>query len=181
MAEGDLGVRVLADLAAHPDSKAGAIAARLDANPQIVLWWLNDARSRGLCERYRASKSTAWRWRPLPPRPGSRRVSRPGDGWGDIGPGDPETMRFRLLAAQCSTCVGRPGNLMRLNPGRLRDLVSEAKAADGYIVCHQTLPGAPPGVRPAICRWFYDRYGTAALQIAGRMFGFTEVPPPGKD
>lgn len=100
--------------------------------------------------------------------------------WGygaGIGPGDPETMTFRLLSAQCSTCVGRPGNLMRLNPGRLRQLVEEAK--DGYVVCHQTLPGvAPPGVRPAICRWFADHYDTQALQIIRRMFTFTEVPPP---
>lgn len=71
---------------------------------------------------------------------------------------------------------------MRLNPGRLRDLVAEAKAAGGYVVCHQTLPGvAPEGVCPAICRWFADTYDTQALQLMRRLWGFVEVPPPAKE
>ena len=93
--------------------------------------------------------------------------------------GDLETRRTRLLARMCDTCVFRPGNLMQLRQGRLRDLVEEARAAESYIVCHSTLPGvAPEGVQPAVCRGFADRYRTRALQIIKRLFGFTEVEPP---
>jgi len=93
--------------------------------------------------------------------------------------GDPATMRTRLLARMCATCIFRPGNPMHLRPGRLRDLVAHARAGDGYIVCHSTLPGmAPPGVKPAVCRGFADRYDTQALQIISRLFGFDEIEPP---
>jgi hypothetical protein len=86
--------------------------------------------------------------------------------------GDPDTMRTRMLARMCATCIFRAGNPMHLNPGRLRDLVAQARTGDGFIVCHSTLPGmAPPGVRPAVCRGFADRYDTQALQIMGRLYG----------
>jgi hypothetical protein len=53
---------------------------------------------------------------------------------------DRETGRIRLLTEQCSTCVGRPGNLMHLNRGRLKDLVQENLRANGMgLICHQTL------------------------------------------
>lgn len=97
----------------------------------------------------------------------------------DLSVGDPETMRTRLLSRMCDTCVFRPGNLMHLRRGRLRDLVEEARQAESYIVCHSTLPGmAPTGVRPAVCRGFADQYRTQSLQIIERLFGFTEVEPP---
>ncbi|XVV10911.1 hypothetical protein ACQP2X_39650 [Actinoplanes sp. CA-131856] len=97
----------------------------------------------------------------------------------DLSVGDLETMRSRLLARMCDTCVFRPGNLMRLQQGRLRDLVEQARAAESFIVCHSTLPsGAVEGVKPAICRGFADRYSTQALQVIERLFGFTEVEPP---
>jgi hypothetical protein len=69
---------------------------------------------------------------------------------------------------------------MSLSPGRLRYLVHEARTRASFIVCHETLPYAdpPPGVQPAICRGFRDRYDTAALQIIGRLWGFVEVDPP---
>jgi hypothetical protein len=99
----------------------------------------------------------------------------------DLSVGDPETMRTRLLARMCDTCVFRPGNLMHLRQGRLRDLVEQARAAERYIVCHSTLPGmAPEGVQPAVCRGFADRYRTRALQVIEWLFGFTEVEPPRK-
>jgi hypothetical protein len=99
----------------------------------------------------------------------------------DLSVGDLETMRTRLLSRMCDTCVFRPGNLMHLRQGRLRDLVEEARAAESYIVCHSTLPGmAPEGVQPAVCRGFADRYRTQALQAVERFFGFTEVEPPPK-
>jgi len=104
---------------------------------------------------------------------------------GDVEPnrlsvGDPETMKTRLLSRRCSTCVFKPGNLMKLGHGRLQDLIAQARAAESYIVCHSTLPGvAPPGVLPAVCRGFADSHSTQSLQIIGRLFGFDEVDPPG--
>ncbi|WP_250008778.1 hypothetical protein [Actinoplanes sp. M2I2] len=93
--------------------------------------------------------------------------------------GDPLTRRTRLLARMCDTCIFRPGNLMQLSAGRLAELVRETRAAESYIVCHSTLPDtAAPGVRPAICRGFADRYDTQTLQIIGLLFGFDEIEPP---
>jgi hypothetical protein len=94
--------------------------------------------------------------------------------------GDPEAMKSRLLTAQCSTCIYRPGNLMHLRPGRLKDMTETARAEEGFVVCHQTLPDAspPPGVLPAICRGFYDRFSTQALQLMERLWGFLLVDPP---
>ena len=81
--------------------------------------------------------------------------------------GDHAIGKTRLLSRQCPTCIFRPGNLMSLSPGRLHDLVAQARAQASYIICHETLPGAgqPASVPPAICRGFRDRYDTTALQI----------------
>ena len=99
----------------------------------------------------------------------------------ELSVGDPATMRTRLLARMCDTCVFRPGNLMHLRQGRLRDLVEQARQAQSFIVCHSTLPGmAPDGAEPAVCRGFADRYHTQSLQLIERLFGFTEVEPPPK-
>jgi hypothetical protein len=94
--------------------------------------------------------------------------------------GDRATMKSRLLTEQCSTCIFRPGNPMHLSPGRLKDMVDGAKRKEGFIVCHATLRGvAPKGTKPAICRGFFDRYSTQALQVLERLFGFILVEPPG--
>ncbi len=91
--------------------------------------------------------------------------------------GDPVTMKSRLLSRQCSTCIFRPGNPMHLDEGRLKDMVRVA--ARTYVICHDTLPYADhPGVGPAICRGFYDRYNTNALQVIRLLFGFQECDPP---
>lgn len=96
--------------------------------------------------------------------------------------GDPVLRKSRLLSRQCSTCIFRPGNLMHLSEGRLRDLVTETRRDESFIVCHDTLPHhRHPSVKPAICRGFADRYSTQALQVIGRLFGFVEVDPPDED
>jgi hypothetical protein len=95
--------------------------------------------------------------------------------------GDPVLGKSRLLSRQCDTCIFRPGNKMSLGPGRLRDLVAQAIAKQGFIVCHSTLPHYRyPRAQPAICRGFADRYSTQALQLITRLFGFVEVDPPGE-
>jgi hypothetical protein len=95
--------------------------------------------------------------------------------------GDPVLRKTRLLSRQCQTCVFRPGNLMHLHERRLRDLVAEARANEGFIVCHSTLSHyLYPDAKPAICRGFADRYTTQALQVIQQLWGFVEVDPPGE-
>lgn len=60
----------------------------------------------------------------------------------------------RVMEAQCDTCIFHPGNLMLLQPGRVRSMVAQCKAEDGVIPCHETLSNE----RQAVCRGFYDRY-----------------------
>jgi hypothetical protein len=89
----------------------------------------------------------------------------------------------RVLSEQCSTCIGRPGNLMQLYPGRVREMV-QGGVNGGGITCHQTLSyGEYPEFGGAACRWFYDHYGhlCGLYRIYGRISGFTEVDPPGQD
>lgn len=98
---------------------------------------------------------------------------------------DRETGLCRLLSEQCSTCVGRPGNLMHLKPGRLKELVRQNTGQDTMgLVCHQTLDyGGNPDYGRALCRWFYDTYGSQCngVRVMERLGGFTEVPPPPKE
>lgn len=65
---------------------------------------------------------------------------------------------LRVCRAECSTCVFRPGNLMGLQPGRLRGMVHDSIQADTFIVCHKTLDGPR-----AVCRGFYDRHAGDTL------------------
>jgi hypothetical protein len=61
-----------------------------------------------------------------------------------------------VLADRCPTCIFRPGNLMTLEPGRVKDMVDAClrdPEGAGNIPCHETLDG-----RQAICRGFWDGY-----------------------
>jgi hypothetical protein len=92
--------------------------------------------------------------------------------------------RPRVLREQCATCIGRPGNLMHLQPGRVRTLVRQSlqEGCQG-IICHQTLSyGEHPESGPALCRWFYDRYGALSnfVRVIERIGGFTVVSLPGE-
>lgn len=94
----------------------------------------------------------------------------------------------KVLSEQCSSCVGRPGNLMHLNPGRLRKLVVANLDAGALLICHQTLPyGDHPEVGEAACRWFLDTYGPEVnvVRVMERLATLTgdgcwyeEVPAP---
>lgn len=86
----------------------------------------------------------------------------------------------RVLSEQCSTCIGRPGNPMKLRPGRVKAMVEAGVNGQG-ITCHQTLSyGDHPDFGGAMCRWFYDTFGYLSnfIRIMGRIGGFTEVEPP---
>jgi hypothetical protein len=69
----------------------------------------------------------------------------------------------------CSTCVFRPGNLMMLAPGKLKQLVERNVESGSALQCHQTLPYYGEDRTPsAICRGFYDAHGSRvpALRVA---------------
>ena len=91
------------------------------------------------------------------------------------------TGRPRLLSEKCSSCVFRPGNLMSLREGRLRDLIEDNVAAGAALTCHQTLSyGDHPEFGEAVCRGFYDTVGTRTniIRVMERLGGFAEVEPP---
>ena len=73
--------------------------------------------------------------------------------------------RVHVCASMCATCIFRPGDKMHLSPGRLAEMVKEASAEESAIICHSTL-----GTKAqAVCRGFFDKHRTSALQIAERM------------
>lgn len=89
----------------------------------------------------------------------------------------------RLLSAQCSSCIGRPGNKMDLRPGRVRQMVQDTIRQGGVIPCHQTLSyGGHQEFEggPAACRRFYAQSGDRSnlVRIYDRLGGWTQVSPP---
>lgn len=59
-----------------------------------------------------------------------------------------------VMAEMCATCVFRPGNLMDLQPGRLRYMVKKSLDDDAAITCHKTIDTD----NNAVCRGFFDRH-----------------------
>jgi hypothetical protein len=78
-------------------------------------------------------------------------------------PGPYDGRRVHVMADLCSTCVFRPGNLMRLEPGRLRGMIEEARAGESGIVCHKTIHGQRE--QQAICRGYFDRHGRDVVTL----------------
>lgn len=63
--------------------------------------------------------------------------------------------KVHVMTERCSTCIFRPGNLMRLNAGRVRNMVERCLGTmGGNIPCHQTLDLD----HQAICRGYWDGY-----------------------
>lgn len=87
--------------------------------------------------------------------------------------------RLHVRATMCETCIFRPGNLMHLAAGRVQQMIEDATRSGGAIVCHCTL--YPPAGQPranAVCRGFFERHPTQALQLADRLGLVSEVDPP---
>ena len=84
---------------------------------------------------------------------------------------------MRVLRQQCSTCIFRPGNLMRLDSGRLADMVQSVREKGTFVVCHQTL-SEPLG---AVCRGSFDKVETPPVQLAKRLSFVVLVDPPTKE
>jgi hypothetical protein len=78
-----------------------------------------------------------------------------------------EAMRLHVMADRCRTCVFRPGDLMHLGPGRLREIVEANMAAEAALTCHSTLLyGQESRLPPAICNG-YARHPAARLRSLG--------------
>jgi hypothetical protein len=90
--------------------------------------------------------------------------------------------KVHVLREKCSTCVFRPGNLMHLSPGRLKELIETNLAAEAAFSCHQTLPAYGTAAQ-ALCRGYVDRYRqhVPALRLATAIDAFKEVEPPDVD
>lgn len=86
--------------------------------------------------------------------------------------------RVHVMADKCSTCVFRPGNLMRLQPGRVKEMVDGSLADQSAITCHKTLYGQAE--QESVCRGFFDAYGhkVQALDLAEKI-GIIEFTTPG--
>lgn len=100
---------------------------------------------------------------------------------------DEETGLPRLLKEKCATCVFRPGNLMHLQEGVLKELIEENNKRGSWITCHETLPyGHYPDFGEAICRGYYDAHGDNSWGVRLAKFaarrqgqdGLPEFDPP---
>ncbi len=82
-----------------------------------------------------------------------------------------------VLTRKCDTCIFRPGNLMRLQPGRVDDMVNHCIENDTVIPCHSTLDGPR-----SICRGLYDvhRDDITVMQLAERIGVMEFDDPPDK-
>ncbi|MDQ0602026.1 hypothetical protein QF037_006371 [Streptomyces canus] len=78
---------------------------------------------------------------------------------------DPATWSVRICAGRCGTCIFRPGNLMRLEEGRVAEMIANAIAEEGHIVCHATLGTDSP----AICAGFAAHRNGRAASLALRL------------
>lgn len=82
--------------------------------------------------------------------------------------------KVMVCAQQCGTCIFRPGNLMRLQPGRVDGMVEQAIANQSAIICHDTLSGDN-----AVCRGFFDRHKHDTLLGMAERLGVVEQIPVG--
>lgn len=84
--------------------------------------------------------------------------------------------KVHVMPEKCSTCVFK-GNLMHLQPGRIKDLVQTNLERDTAFACHQTLYGQRE--QEAICRGYFDRYKeeVTPLRFAVAMDVIEEVEP----
>jgi len=83
--------------------------------------------------------------------------------------------KVHVMAEKCVTCIFRPGNLMHLPPGQVKQMVDESIADEAGITCHKTIYGQAE--QEATCRGFFDSYSerVPALYLAQRMGIIEEV------
>ncbi len=71
--------------------------------------------------------------------------------------------KVHVCKDMCSTCIFRPGNLMMLQPGRVKQMIDDSIKGGSAIICHSTLDGDQ-----AVCFGFYTVYkdDVQALKLA---------------
>lgn len=74
--------------------------------------------------------------------------------------------KVHVMKEKCSTCIFRPGNLMHLPEGRVKEMVEGSIADGAAITCHKTL--YEQAEQKAVCRGFFDSYAeqVPALRLA---------------
>lgn len=80
--------------------------------------------------------------------------------------------KVHVCNAMCATCIFHADNRTGLMPGRRDQMVRDAVAKDGTIVCHETIGGDN-----AVCRGFFEQHQTPTLQIAERLGHVAYVEP----
>jgi hypothetical protein len=80
-----------------------------------------------------------------------------------------------VLNRKCDTCVFRPGNLMKLHPDRVDQMVEDCIVNNTVIPCHETLDGPR-----SICRGLFDVHydDIGILQVADRLGILKYDDPP---
>lgn len=81
--------------------------------------------------------------------------------------------KVHVMAEMCPTCIFRPGNLMNLESGRVKQMVRDATKAESCIPCHETTHGGAEG--EAICRGFYEKFPTLPIRLAEAIGSLIEV------
>lgn len=81
----------------------------------------------------------------------------------------PRDPRPLVYSRRCDTCVFHPGNRMRLQPGRLADIVATNRQRGTLLVCHQTTYGQR--TQEVVCRGYMDAYGaeTNVVRVMQRL------------
>lgn len=74
--------------------------------------------------------------------------------------------RVHVMKEKCSTCAFRPGTLLSLAEGRVKEMVEGSIEAGSAITCHKTL--YEQAEQEAVCRGFFDSYAeqVPALRLA---------------
>jgi len=87
--------------------------------------------------------------------------------------------KVHVMPDKCSTCIFRPGNLMTLEPGRVKNMVDGSIKGGGVIACHKTIHGQRE--QEAVCRGFFDAYKdqVPGLRLAEHMNIIEEVESDG--
>ena len=80
--------------------------------------------------------------------------------------------RIYVCETLCSTCIFRKGNLMNLEKGRVKQMVTDSTKAESCIPCHKTLDG-----KQSVCRGFFNKHKTLPIRLALSMglVTFTKV------
>lgn len=83
--------------------------------------------------------------------------------------------KVHVQESKCSTCIYRPGNLMRLDEGRKDQMQADAIRDGGVIPCHQTIHGRRK--QQSVCRGFFDVAKHEGLLAVAERMDIVEFTP----